>query len=135
MFATIKKKLVLYLLIAVSSIIVVVFSAYFIASHEIKKIMEEDIATVANVLEKQLNYLSDLDAQGYKRENFREMLSDITIGKSGYVYLINGNGKLISHPKKEGKSLAGKGYADYIRSHKEGGIHEYVSATTVKRKS
>ncbi|MDH5464631.1 MAG: methyl-accepting chemotaxis protein [Thiovulaceae bacterium] len=134
MFATIKKKLMLYLSIAVFSIVIVVFAAYLIASHEIKKIMEEDISTVANVLKKQLNYLSNLDEKGYESSDFRAMLSDMTIGKSGYVYLINGNGKLISHPKKEGKSLAGKGYADHIRSHKEGGIYEYVSATTGQEK-
>ena len=46
-FSTIKSKLLLYLVVSLVSIAAGVVFAYIIASHEIKKIMVNDISDVA----------------------------------------------------------------------------------------
>ena len=133
-FATIKSKLLLYLGVSLVSVIVSVILAYVVATGAVKNIMQNDVLDVAKVLEKNINLYATEHEDGYKNKAFKEMIYSITIGRSGYVYLIDPSGKLIVHPKKEGKSLAGSDYADYIRSHKEGGVYEYHSATTDQEK-
>jgi len=133
-FSTIKSKLVLYLAVSLASIASGVVFAYFIASHEIKKIMVNDISDVAVALEKSIDYIASKDNEAYKKEEFSAYLNDMKVGKSGYVYLIDASGMLISHPTKQGKSLAGKSYADYMISDKTGGTHEYVSSTSGQEK-
>jgi methyl-accepting chemotaxis protein len=127
---TIKGKFILNLIAAVIAVLISVIVAYFIALGSIKTIMTNDINTVATSLEKSLNYLATKDPKAYEENKFRASLNQINIGKSGYVYLIDASGTLISHPSKIGQSLKGEDYADYITSHKEGGTYEYTSATT-----
>ncbi len=133
-FSTIKSKLLLYLITSLLSIAFGVIFAYFIASFEIKKIMVNDISDVAESLQKSVEYISFNNEKAYETEEFAKLLNGMKIGKSGYVYLINADGQLITHPTKQGKSLAGKSYADHIRHDKNGGTHEYVSATTGQEK-
>jgi len=133
-FGTIKSKLVLYLVVSLLSIASGVVFAYFIASHEIKKIMVNDISDVAKTLENSINYIASNNPKAYENEAFRNYLSQMKIGKSGYVYLIDSSGKLIAHPSKQGKSLAGKSYAEHIIHDKSGGTHEYTSATSGQEK-
>ena len=133
-FSTIKSKLVLYLVASLSSIALGVVFAYLIASIEIKKIMINDISDVAVTLEKSIEYILENDKEAYKKEAFSQYLNTMKIGKSGYVYLIDAKGMLITHPKKQGTSLAGKSYAEHIIHDKSGGTHEYVSATSGQEK-
>ena len=133
-FSTIKSKLILYLVVSLASIASGVLFAYLIASYEIKKIMVNDITDVATTLEKSIEYIANQDEKAYEKEAFSSYLNDINIGKSGYVYLIDASGKLISHPTKQGKSLAGKSYAEHIIHDKSGGTHEYVSSTSGQEK-
>ncbi|MCW8896078.1 methyl-accepting chemotaxis protein [Sulfurimonas sp.] len=129
-FGTIKSKLLLYLFASLSGILISVILAYFVASGAIKNIMLNDVMDVAKALEKNINFYANENKKGYESKTFKEMLKTITIGKSGYVYIIDASGKMIVHPKKEGESLAGTNYGDHIRSHKEGGVYEYTSSTT-----
>jgi len=133
-FSTIKSKLVLYLVVSLASIASGVLFAYLIASFEIKKIMVNDISDVATTLEKSINFIALTDKKAYEKDSFSAYLDGIKIGKSGYVYLIDSRGKLISHPTKKGKSLAGKSYAEHIIHDKSGGTHEYVSSTSGQEK-
>ncbi len=133
-FKTIKGKFILNLIAAVSAILVSVIVAYFIAVGSIKTIMESDLKSVAVSLEKMLHYVSTNAEEAYKESEFKHDINSIQIGKSGYVYIIDASGTLVVHPTKEGKSLAGKDYADHIRSDKRGGMYEYVSATTGQEK-
>lgn len=133
-FSTIKSKLILYLIVSLVSIAAGVVFAYIIASHEIKKIMVNDISDVAESLQKSIEYIAEHDNAAYEKDTFSSYLNHMKIGKSGYVYLIDASGKLISHPNKQGKSLAGKSYAEHIINDKKGGIHEYVSATSGQEK-
>lgn len=134
LFPTIKSKLFLSLFASLFSVLVSVILAYFVASSAIKNIMQNDVFDVAKALEKNINLYAKQNPKGYEDKDFRDMISSISIGKSGYVYIIDASGKLIAHPKKEGKSLAGSNYADHIRTHKEGGIYEYTSSTTGQEK-
>lgn len=133
-FSTIKAKLLLYLAVSLLSIATGVIFAYVIASFEIKKIMVNDISDLASTLEKSVNYIAENDANAYKKDEFKDYLNEMKVGKSGYVYLIASDGTLITHPTKQGKSLLGKAYADYIINDKNGGTHEYVSATSGQEK-
>ncbi len=133
-FQTIKTKFILNLVAASVAILISVIVAYFIAVSSIKTIMTDDINTVATSLEKSLDYIASVAPDAYNDVNFKASLNAITIGKSGYVYLLDSDGVLISHPSKEGKSLKGHDYADYVISHKEPGTYEYTSATTQQKK-
>jgi len=129
-FNTIKGKFIVNLIAAVSAILVSVIVAYFIATSSIKTIMTSDLNTVADSLEQTVLYISEIDPEAYKNDTFKKDIFKIKIGQSGYVYLVDSKGTMRVHPKKEGENLAGHDYIDEIRSHKEGGIYEYHSATT-----
>jgi methyl-accepting chemotaxis protein len=133
-FNTIKSKFIVNLIAAVGAILVSVIVAYFIATGSIKTIMVSDLNTVADALEKNVNYISKIEPKAYEKDEFKKEIKDIKIGKSGYVYFISAEGVMTIHPKDEGENKAGHDYIDHIRSDKGGGIYEYTSATTGQEK-
>ena len=134
LFNTIKAKFIVNLIAAVGAILISVIVAYFIATGSIKTIMISDLNTVADALEKNVNYISNIEPKAYEEDGFKQEIKDIKIGKSGYVYFINAEGVMTIHPKDEGKNKAGHDYIDHIRADKAGGIYEYTSATTGQEK-
>ncbi|WP_310439202.1 methyl-accepting chemotaxis protein [Sulfuricurvum sp.] len=136
LFNTIKAKFIVNLIAAVGAILISVIVAYFIATGSIKTIMISDLNTVADALEKNVNYISKIEPKAYEEEGFKSEIKEIKIGKSGYVYFINAEGVMTIHPKPadEGKNKSGHDYIDHIRSDKAGGIYEYTSATTGQEK-
>jgi methyl-accepting chemotaxis protein len=92
--------------------------------------MTNDLITVANTLEQNVNYIAKIEPKAYQEDDFKKGIKSIKIGESGYVYFINADGVMTIHPKDEGKNKAGHDYIDHIRADKAGGIYEYVSATT-----
>lgn len=130
LFNTIKAKFIVNLVAAVGAILISVIVAYFIAVGSIKTIMTSDLNTVADALEKNVNYIAQIKPKAYEDEAFKDDIKSIKVGKSGYVYFINAEGVMTIHPKDEGKNKAGHDYIDHIRADKAGGIYEYVSATT-----
>ena len=131
---TIKSKFIFNLILAIFSLIIAVVVAYSIAVSSIKTIMTKDIITVASSLEVGLNYIASENATAYKSEKLKDKLHKVKIGKTGYVYLIRSDGKLLIHPTKEGNNLGHTDYGKYILSHKEGGVYEYESITTGQKK-
>ena len=129
-FNTIKSKFIFNLIAAVSAILVSVIVAYFIATSSIHEIMTNDLITVADALEKNVNYIAKVEPKAYKEADFKEGIKSIKVGESGYVYFINSAGVMTIHKKDEGQNKAGHDYIDHIRADKAGGIYEYVSATT-----
>ena len=129
-FNTIKSKFIFNLVAAVGAVLVSVIVAYFIATSSIHNIMTNDLMSVADALEKNVNYIAKIEPNAYKEEDFKSGIKSIKIGESGYVYFINAEGIMTIHPKDEGQSKAGHDYIDHIRADKAGGIYEYVSATT-----
>ena len=133
-FKTIKGKFLINVIGTAAAVLVSVIVAYFIAVGSIKTIMESDLDSVADSLHKNLNYIAAVDPKAYEKPSFKAGIKAIKIGKTGYVYLIDASGRLVVHHKKEGSSLAGTAYGDFIRTHKEGGTFEYVSSTTGQEK-
>lgn len=130
----ITSRLVFLSVVALLSVSFSVCFSYFLSMREIKTIMETDVGTVADVMEKNLNYLARIKPDAYKDENFKKSIYEMKIGKSGYVFMLDENGTLVVHKKDEGKNLAGQRHIDYIRSHKEAGLCEYTAKTTGQRK-
>ena len=134
MFNSIKSKFILNLTVALLSLLILSFLAYSIAVSKIHDIMENDINSLATSLEKTLDYIAEKDKKAYLDEDLKNEMNKIVVGKTGYVYVIRSDGELLIHPKKEGKNLRDTDYGAYITSHKEGGVYDYVSATTGQEK-
>ena len=130
MFQTIKSKFIINLIVSIISLVIILVVAYFLAVSSIKTIMVSDISNTAKTLKQGIEFMSKASGISYKDKEFKEMIYSMKVGKSGYVYLIDEQGTLLVHPKKEGKSLKSTDYGSYITSHKEGGSYEYHSATT-----
>ncbi|MBD3799057.1 MAG: Cache 3/Cache 2 fusion domain-containing protein [Epsilonproteobacteria bacterium] len=134
LFNTIKAKFIINLLAAVGAILISVIVAYFIATSSIKTLMTNDLTAVADSLEKTVVYISEINPEAYKDQRFKEDIFKIKVGSSGYVYFLDAKGVFRIHHKDEGKEMAGHDYIDHIRSHKEGGVYEYISASTGQEK-
>jgi hypothetical protein len=67
-FNTIKSKFIVNLVAGVGAILVSVIVAYFIAVGTIKEIMTSDLNTVADALEKNVNYISKIEPKAYEEE-------------------------------------------------------------------
>ena len=133
-FYSIKSKFILNLSVALMSLLILSFLAYSIAVGKIHNIMETDIKSLASSLEKTLDYIAQKDKTSYLDDALKKEMNKIVVGKTGYVYVIRSDGELLIHPKKEGKNLKDTDYGTYITSNKEGGVYEYISATTGQEK-
>ncbi|BAF70229.1 methyl-accepting chemotaxis protein [Nitratiruptor sp. SB155-2] len=131
---SIKSKFIINLVLSIGAFLVTIGISYFIALNEIKDVMKQDINSVADALEKTINYIAKVKPDAINDPEFRKQIYKIKIGKSGYVYFVDKKGTFVVHFKKEGKNFAGHDYVDYIRTHPEGGIYEYVSAATGQHK-
>lgn len=134
LFNTIKAKFIVNLVAAIGAILMSVIVAYFIATSSIQSIMVNDLNTVADSLEQTVNYIAEMEPKAYEDEKFKNDIFKIKIGESGYVYFLDTNGIFRIHHKDEGKEMAGHDYIDHIRTHKEGGVYEYISASTGQEK-
>jgi len=134
MFQTIKSKFILNLFIAISALVITILLAYFIALNTVKDIMLKDVSSIAATLSHSINYIAVDNKDAITSDAFKKSVTDMKVGKSGYVYIMGEDGTLLVHPKKEGKSLIHTSYGKYITQHKEGGIHEYVSTTSGQEK-
>ncbi len=134
MFHTIKSKFVLNLVLAVFGLLSLIVVADFIAVSKVHDIMLKDVTTIAQSLEKTLEYISETEEEGYKSVLLKQKVHDIKIGKSGYVYVISSDGTLLIHPTKEGANLKDTDYGAHIISNKGSGTYEYTSATTGQEK-
>ena len=79
MLNTIKSKFIFNLLVGVSAVIVSVIVAYFIATSSIKDIMTNDLSTVADALEKNVNYIAQIEPNAYKEDDFKNGIKSIKI--------------------------------------------------------
>ncbi|WP_187648209.1 methyl-accepting chemotaxis protein [Nitrosophilus labii] len=127
---SIKSKFILNLVLSLLAFLTTIYFSYTIATNEIKDVMRYDINSVADALEKEIEYIAKIKLDAINDPEFKKKIYEIKIGRSGYVYFVDKKGNFVVHPKKEGKNFAGHDYVDYIRTHKEGGIYEYISAAT-----
>lgn len=134
MFQTIKAKFIINLSVSIIALMVILIVAYGLAISNIKEIMISDVSNVAKTLKKNLVFISENVTLSLKDKELNKLILSMSVGKTGYVYIIDSKGKLLIHPKKQGKSLANTDYGAYIISHKEGGVYEYKSSTTGQEK-
>jgi methyl-accepting chemotaxis protein len=130
MFNSIKSKLVLMSFVSIFTISFCIMLSYFLAMHEIKSIMRKDLETVADAMEKSVSYIARNQPDAYRDKEFKKLIYDVKIGKSGYVYMMDAAGVLTVHPTNEGSKLAGNNHIDQIRKDKSPGVVEYVSVST-----
>jgi methyl-accepting chemotaxis protein len=136
MLNTIKSKLVFFAGISAVLLALSVTFSYFIAVGSIKEIMYNDVSTVAESLEKNLNYISATNPEAIRQAEFKKMITSIKLGKSGYLFMMSPGGILTVHPTigEEGRNLSGQKHIDHIRNNKGGGIYEYKSVSTGQEK-
>ena len=134
MFQTIKAKFIINLSVSIIALMVILIVSYGLAISNIKEIMISDVSNVAKTLKKNLVFISENATLSLKDKELNKLILSMSVGKTGYVYIIDSKGKLLIHPKKQGKSLANTDYGAYIISHKEGGVYEYKSSTTGQEK-
>lgn len=130
----VKKKLFINMFIAQAMLFITAFAAYKIGYNYIYNTVEKDINIVANTLEKELNYIASIKPDAIKDPEFKNKITDLKIGDSGYVYIINAEGRLVVHPTSEGRSLKNKSYIQHILNNKSG-IYSYQSSTTNQDKT
>ena len=130
MLNTIRAKLLFFSFISVVLLLISITFSYLIAVTSIKTIMETDVTSVADALQKNINYIANIQPDAYKDDSFKKMVFSVKIGKSGYPFMMDEKGTLVVHPKDEGRNLAGQKHIDHIRSDKGGGIYEYTAVTT-----
>mgnify|MGYP001607286817 CR=1 FL=1 len=130
MLNTIKAKLVFFSVISVVLLAISITFSYLIAVRSIKTIMETDVTSVADALQKNIDFIANIQPEAYKDNEFKKMVFSVKIGKSGYPFMMDEKGTLVVHPKDEGRNLAGQKHIDHIRNNKGGGIYEYTAVTT-----
>jgi methyl-accepting chemotaxis protein len=128
--SSIKSRLVFFAAVAFVAVAFSVSFSYFLSIREIKNIMRTDVSSVAEALEKSLNYISLTKPDAYKDKSFKDAFNSVKIGKTGYPFLLDEQGTLVVHKTDEGKNLAGQPHIDFIRTHKNGGLYEYTAKTT-----
>ncbi len=131
---TTSKKLLLNMYFAIIGLILIITISYFTATKNINLVMENDLESMVDSLEKMILIKAKNDSLGYKDEEFKNAIKNIKIGKTGYVYLIDKDANFVIHPFKEGSSIKDEDYAQKIISNKEGGIVSYHAKSSNQHK-
>ena len=131
---TTSKKLLLNMYFAIIGLILIITISYFTATKNINLVMENDLVSIVDSLENMILLKAEKEPLAYKDEEFKKAIKSIKIGKTGYVYLIDKEGKLIIHPNKEGVSLINEEFIQKIVSDKKGGLISYYAETTNQNK-
>ena len=131
---TTSKKLLLNMYFAIIGLILIITISYFTAAKNINLVMENDLESIVDSLENMILLKAEKEPLAYKDEEFKKAIKSIKIGKTGYVYLIDKEGKLIIHPNKEGVSLINEEFIQKIVSDKKGGLISYYTEVTDQNK-
>ena len=131
---TTSKKLLLNMYFAIIGLILIITISYFTAAKNINLVMENDLESIVDSLENMILLKAEKEPLAYKDEEFKKAIKSIKIGKTGYVYLIDKEGKLIIHPNKDGVSLINEEFIQKIVSDKKGGLISYYAETTNQNK-
>jgi len=107
MFTTIRSRLILLLALGCLAVVLSISVSYIVAERQIITIMRADVTTIADSLEKSINYIAAIRPEAYKEQDFKQFVYATKIGKSGYLFLLDEKGTLVVHPSGEGKILPG----------------------------
>jgi len=89
---------------------------------EITKVNLQDIAFAALNL---ININKDMDKSAFDNAINKK----ITIGKTGFLFIVDSNGNMVLHKKAQGKNWISKPFISYIVD-KKNGYHRYLSPKT-----
>ena len=81
-FNTIKSKFIFNLVAAVGAVLVSVIVAYFIATSSIHNIMTNDLMSVADALEKNVNYIAKIEPNAYKKKTSKAVSKASKLAKA-----------------------------------------------------
>ena len=129
-FNSFGSKLLLLILASIVAVIASVSFSYIISVREIESLMKEDVSSVAEALQKNLTYLATVKPDALHDENFKKQMNGIKLGQSGYIYIINEEGVMVTHPVAQGKNQGDLAHNRYIITHKEGGTLSFIAAST-----
>jgi methyl-accepting chemotaxis protein len=127
---TVKWKLGIICMVSFLAILINVAFSYIISLREIESLIKEDISSIADTMQKNLKYIASVKPDAINDDNFKKEMNSIKIGKSGYVYLINEQGTMVTHPTIQGKNQSEVTHNRHIISHKEGGTLSFVAVST-----
>jgi methyl-accepting chemotaxis protein len=129
-FNSFGSKIFLLIAMSIAAVVFTVSFSYVISVREIESLMTEDINSVADTLQKNLTYIASVKPDAIQEENFKKQMNSIKIGQSGYIYLIDGAGIMVTHPVAQGKNQGDLAHNRYIINHKEGGTLSFIAAST-----
>jgi len=104
---------------------VLFISNLFIAERSMQRIVESDLNNMVHIVISLLQKEDDIQAKSLEKI-FNE---SITIGKKGFLFIIDTNGKMIIHRKVQGKNWRKKPYIQTIIQQKNGFLR-YLSPAT-----
>jgi methyl-accepting chemotaxis protein len=87
------------------AVILSISVSYFVAERQIVTIMRADITTIADALEKSINYIAAIRPDAYKEQDFKQFVNNTKIGKSGYLSFSTKRGLLWFIPVQREKIL------------------------------
>ena len=125
------KKLFLTMFFNVISLIFIISVSFFIAKKNIEILINKDLESVGLSVFNLSSFYAKNNPKGYENKEFKDVIKEIKIGKSGYIYFVDESGKIIIHPTIEGKNLASLDFIQkIINSNDKSGIVEYYTDVT-----
>ena len=118
-----KRIVAVCLLLAILPVSIVGLFAYDQTASATRNQLVETMESQVFFVEKHVNTVFDstLDEEGF-RLTIKEYISGLTIGKTGYMYIIDSKGNVIIHPSSEGENIFNNDFVKEIIATKEGTI-------------
>jgi len=129
-FTSFGNKIFLLIMVSIIAVIASVSFSYIVSVREIDSLINEDISSVAEALQKNLTYIASIKPEAINNDDFKKQMNSIKIGQSGYVYLINEQGIMVTHPIIQGKNQGDLAHNRYITTHKDGGTISFIASST-----
>ncbi len=125
------KKLFLTMFFNIITLVFIISISFFIAKKNIELIINKDLETLGESIYSLSSLYAKNDPKGYEKDEFKNAIKAIKIGKSGYIYFVDKDGNITIHPTIEGKNLSSLDFIKTITSSNEGsGIIEYYTDVT-----
>src|SRR5574344_1867568 len=125
------KKLFLTMFFNIITLVFIISISFFIAKKNIELIINKDLETLGESIYSLSSLYAKNDPKGYEKDEFKNAIKSIKIGKSGYIYFVDKDGNITIHPTIEGKNLSSLDFIKTITSSNKGsGIIEYYTDVT-----
>lgn len=119
----IKQKIILNKLITLLGFITLIVVSFFTAQNDVKKIVNINLESIANTIEKNSIFYAKQNPKGFENEDFKAFIKDIKIGNTGYIYFLDSKGKVIIHSTAEGKDVSNEPFIKTILENKNGNLN------------